>query len=104
MVVNISYQKIFTTGLFADSCHNWCRRPNNKKTWANFNIEFSLAHQELLNLQTTICTGGFHAANLVEIHQDPPEALDNLAEAIISDRKSPEKLIKTNNQLVNQLS
>ena len=95
MVVNIVYQTVFTTGLFYNACRGWRRRPAIQKTWANLKTYFAISHQELMDSQPTIHIGGFHAENIVEIHQETLEALANLDEAKILDRKSVEKLNKT---------
>ena len=104
MVVNIAYQTVFTTDLFYNAYQNWRRRPAIQKTWVNFKTYFALTYQEPVDSQGTTCTGGFHAVNIVEIHQDTSEALANLAKATTSDRKAVKKITETNNQLVAQIS
>ena len=53
MVLNISYQKAFNTGLFADACQDWHH-------CAAFKTGFSLAHQELMYTCITTQGGGYH--------------------------------------------
>ena len=41
-IVTTSYNLVFKTGLYNDTCREWRRRPTADKTWAHFQAEFPL--------------------------------------------------------------
>ena len=45
-VLNIVYQLVYRTGIFADNCKIWKSQPAIYKTWPQFKIDFALACQE----------------------------------------------------------
>ena len=104
-IVAYAYNTILQTGLFTDACRDWRRRPAAQKTWPAFKADFSLAHQEMRESQTTTQEAGFHSANAaVDFHQQTFEALANLATATESDRSAVSNLTGTNSALTLQLS
>lgn len=105
-IVTYTYNNVFQTGVFPDACRDWRRRPNAEKTWAQFKIDFALAHQELRESQVTAQGAGYHSANLLTIdtRQTTMEAFANLATATASDRSTVSQLSSTNSQLSNNLA
>jgi hypothetical protein len=54
MIVNVAYKLIFNTGLFPDAFRAWQSRAIAGKKWAQFKIDFAIAHHEFrLTNQTT---------------------------------------------------
>ena len=101
-VVTHAYNLVNNTGLFADDCKLWRRKPLAERTWANFRTDFTLAHQELRESSQTAHTGGFQANNIMETahHQaDTVTAIANLATATASDKATIESLTTTNASL-----
>ena len=62
-VVTAAYNLVFKTGMFADDCKMWCRRDPADKTWPHFKTYFTVAHQELHELQQTYQGAGYHSDN-----------------------------------------
>jgi len=116
-VLTIAYQVIFETGLFADDCKDWKRQPVNHKTWPQFKIDFTRAHQEYRESQvTTPRAAGFLAQEFDPpgAQQDTIDAIANLATATAADRTAVANLTttvadlttalgKSNNKLVTAL-
>jgi hypothetical protein len=106
-IVAYAYNTILQTGLFTDACRDWRRRPAAQKTWPTFKADFSLAHQEMRESQTTTQGAGFHSANAAltaDFQQQTFEALANLATATESDRSAVSNLTGTNSALTTQLA
>ena len=88
-IVSISYNIVFSTGMFADSYKDWRRLPPLEHTWVNFKTAFAIAHQELRESQVTSQQAGYHRANAaLELQQDTAFALANLATATSSDHST----------------
>lgn len=104
MVVQIAYQKVFETGLFVDACPDWRWKAVVDKTWNNFKIDFTAAHQDLRESQVTATAGGYHSANMAETLPTTPEALANLASGTAADRNAVAHLTSTNHLLTKQLA
>lgn len=104
-IVEIAYNSVFLTGLFADACREWRRRPLAYKLWITFKTNFALARQELRELQVTSQSAGFHLANKAYevIQQDMVNPLANLVTATTSDCSTASQLSTTNSQLSVQL-
>jgi hypothetical protein len=106
-IVAYAYNLVFQTGVFADACRDWRRRPLIEKTWANFKRDFAVAHQELRESQLTSQGAGYHSANSVlqETWQEQTaDALANLATATASDRSAVSALSSTNSALTASLA
>lgn len=104
-IVAYAYNTIFQTGLFPDACRDWRRRPANEKTWVQFKIDFTIAHQEFKETQQTTRSAGYHTAKQVSIdHHDTMEILANLATATASDCSAMSHLSSTNSQLSTALA
>ena len=64
-VVATAYQLVFHIGLFNNNCKVWKRKADAYKTWVNFKVDFTTAHQEWRESQSTSAGGaGFHSANI----------------------------------------
>jgi hypothetical protein len=106
-IVAYAYNTILQTGLFTDACRDWRRRPAAQKTWPTFKVDFSLAHQEMRELQATTQGAGFHSANsalTADFQQQTFEALANLATTTELDRSAVSNLTGTNSELTSQLA
>jgi hypothetical protein len=104
-VLNIAYQLIFRTGLFADDCKVWKRQPADYKTWPQFKLDFSLAYQEYNEtLDLSPAAAGFHAATKPDQHDDTILAIANLATATAADRTAVANLTSTNATLTKELT
>jgi hypothetical protein len=62
-IIACAYNTILQTGLFPGTCRDWRRCPAAQKIWPTFKVDFSLAHQEMRELQATTQGAGFHSAN-----------------------------------------
>ena len=106
-VVTNSYSLVFKTGAFPESCREWRRQPNHEKTWGNFVTDFTAAHNDYREMQTTTTGGaGYQQANSVieEFVHDTTIQFANLAAATASDREVMHQLTKTNADLTKQLA
>jgi hypothetical protein len=109
MIVNVAYTLLFNTGLFPDTCCAWQSRAIAAKSWAQFKIDFAMAHREFRLTNQTTQQSGFHSANMMieqgwdDSMQDTSEAISQLATATRSDRGTVATLTTTNPKLANQL-
>jgi hypothetical protein len=106
-IVAYTYNTIFQTGLFTNTCRTWRRRMAADKTWPNFKADFALAHQEIRESQSTAQGAGFQSANSVlenKLQQQTFEALANLATATKSSGSVISNLTDTNSLLTLQLT
>jgi hypothetical protein len=92
-LVTTAYNLVFKTGLFADTCRDWRRRPTADKTWINFQTDFSEAAQDLRESTSTSQASGYHGANAAieentRFQEETAAALANLATATASDRST----------------
>ena len=62
-IIVIAFLLVFHTGLFPDACCDWKRLATNDKTWYQFKVDFTLAHQDMRESQTTSQAAGFHLVN-----------------------------------------
>ena len=102
-VVSSAFYTIQKSGYFPDDSKEWRRLPDGDKTWDGFKDHFARAYHELKETMDTAQTGGFHTANNV-FHQETATALNNLANAAVSDKKTVEYLTSTVNSLTQQLA
>jgi hypothetical protein len=65
MIVNVAYTLVFNTGLFPNACRAWQSRAIAGKTWAQFKIDFAIAHREFRLTNQTAQQSGFHSANMM---------------------------------------
>jgi hypothetical protein len=109
LIVNTAYTLVFNTGLFPDACRAWQSRAIEGKTWAQFKIDFAIAHREFRLTNQTAHQLGFHSANTVieqgceEKMQDTVDAISQLSTATSSDRGTLATLTTTNVKLATQL-
>jgi hypothetical protein len=109
MIVNVAYTLVFNTGLFPDACCAWQSRTIAGKTWAQFKIDFTTAHNEFRLTNHTAQLSGFHSANMMieqcrdDSVQDTVDTIVQLATATASDRGAVATLTTTNAKLANQL-
>ena len=111
-VLAIAYQIVFQTGIFADDCREWKRRAPAYKTWPQFKIDFTRAHQEYRESQVvTPGAAGFLATDLPSNYASPEEsqqqtidAIANLATATAADRNAVAALSSTVSSLTTDLS
>ena len=103
-VLAVAYQLVFQTGIFADDCKIWKRRPAIYKTWLQFKIDFTISHQEYRESQvTTPAAAGFHASPPESAHLETIDAIANLATATAADRTAVANLTTTNATLTAEL-
>jgi hypothetical protein len=105
-IVAYAYNNVFQTGLFADACRDWRRRPAIEKTWVQFKVDFALAHQELRESLLTTQGAGYHAANalIFDNQQATIDAFANLATATTADRHTVNHLSSAQNHLSTALA
>ncbi len=97
-VLTIAYQILFQTGIFADDCRDWKRQTEAYKTWPQFKIDFTRAHQEYRESQvTTPRAAGFLADEFTPTNsqQETIDAIANLATATAADRTAVANLTTT---------
>ena len=103
-VLAVAYQLVFQTGIFADDCKIWKRRPANYKTWLQFKIDFTISHQEYRESQvTTPAAAGFNASAPDYAHLETIDAITNLATATAADQTAVANLTTTNATLTAEL-
>jgi hypothetical protein len=92
------------------ACCRWNEKPNIEKTWAQFNVHFSVAHRQHKQMQgESAATSGYHAANTDagktedQMAEATIGALANLATATAAERRVVAKLIEANARLAKQL-
>jgi hypothetical protein len=78
MIVNVAYTLMFNTGLYSDAYRAWQARAIAAKTWAQFKIDFTTAHQEFRLTNQTAQQSGLHSANMM-IEQGRDESLQETA-------------------------
>jgi hypothetical protein len=100
-VLTNTYSLVCSTGMFPESCREWRRHTKAHKTWANFKVHFTEAHQDWRLLQGTTQTAGYHGANnaMHSFVTDTADAFANLATATASDRQMLTDLTATNKEL-----
>jgi hypothetical protein len=105
-VVTNAYNLIANTGLFRDACREWRRRPEVDKTWDNYKLHFTEAHQDWRLNQDTAQGAGYHGANsaMDSFVNDTAKAFANLATATSCDRQMLSDLSTTNKDLTQQVS
>jgi hypothetical protein len=111
-VLAIAYQIVFQTGIFADDCRDWKRQTAAYKTWPQFKIDFTRAHQEYHKSQVvTPGAAGFLATGKMPEYDAPDEsqqqtidAIANLATATAADRSAVAALSGTVSELTKDLS
>jgi hypothetical protein len=95
-ILNIAYQLIFRTGIFADDCKLWKRQGPQYKTWPQFKIDFTLAYQEYSeSLEISPQAAGFHAAQISDYQESTVDAIAHLATATAADRTSVANMTAT---------
>jgi hypothetical protein len=85
MIINVAYTLVFNTGLYPDACRAWQSRATAAKTWAQFKIDVSTAHQEFRLTNQTAQKSDFHSANMM-IEQGRDGSMQETAEAIAQSR------------------
>jgi hypothetical protein len=108
-IVNVAYNLVYSTGMFADACRDWRRRTAAEKNWANFKVDFTIAHSEYRDSQATANQAGYHSANAAitdnaNALEQTADALANLATATASDRAAVANLTATNASLTSELA
>jgi hypothetical protein len=104
-ILSIAYQGIFRTGIFADDCKLWKRKPAVYKTWEQFKIDFRVAYKEYNEARGIApSAAGFHAEDSASHHDNTIDAIANLATATAADRTAVANLTDTNASLTKQLA
>ena len=104
-VLNIAYQLIFRTGIFADDCKTWKRRPAPYKTWAQFKFDFKISYQEYSESRELSPGASGFGAEAPTTHQDETiDAIANLATATAADRTAVANLMTTNAILTKEVA
>jgi hypothetical protein len=104
-VLNIVYQLVFRTGIFADDCKIWKRQALAYKIWPQFKLDFAVAYQEYSEASDiTPGAAGFNAEEIVDHHENTLDALANLATATAEDRRAVVNLTGTNATLTTELA
>eukprot|EP00957_Ditylum_brightwellii_P206257 15347575-Ditylum_brightwellii.AAC.1 len=85
------------TGWFKDRIGSWKARDPVDQTWQNFEKAFAKEYDEIKEEQevTSQAAGYTQTNNAIQIN----EALDNLANVTMADRKTVEDLSKANKEL-----
>jgi hypothetical protein len=105
-VLAIAYQIVFQTGLFADDCRDWKRQNAAYKTWPQFKVDFTRAHQEYRESQAILpSAAGFLADEFApsDSQQETIDAIANLATATAADRTAVANLTTTVSDLTTAL-
>ena len=104
-VLTRAYNLILQTGLFTDPCREWRHKLPADKTWNNFKIHFAKAHKELRQQQDTAHRTGMHATNAVitAIQNDASQAIQELTNATLEDRRQVTELINANQTTQNEV-
>jgi hypothetical protein len=104
-VLNVTYQLVFRTGIFADECKIWELQPEVYKTWPQFKLDFAVAYQEYNEaLAITPHATGFNAEALAEHQDNTIDAIASLATATTEDRRAVANLTDTNATLTKELA
>ena len=90
--------------MFQDDCKLWKRKPAVQKTWAQFKVDFSIAHTELVEFSQTARSSGYQANNATAVQQETVAAISNLANATQADRESTASLTSPVTTLTTDLS
>ena len=64
-IVDIGYIILSKNRISRSDIRKWTRRPDNEKTWPNFILLFTEAHQDLKDIDATVDKLGFHSANSI---------------------------------------
>ena len=89
--------------MFPDDCKLWKHKAEAAKTWPTFKAYFSIAHQDLRNVQSTVNGSPFGLANSAINSHDTVEAIANLVTATAHDRNAVSILTTTNSALMDDL-
>ena len=96
----LSYNLIYQTGLFTNTCYKWTGLQQDQKTWDDFKSHFVQAHKDNMQQQNTVKQTGLHAANsvLANMHASNTSTIQELANAATVSRQKMEQLLfsKTN--------
>jgi len=110
-VLATAFQLVFQTGIYADDCKEWKRKPPVDKTWAAFKVFFASANQEYREAQEITTGKAFQAVTQnaapsenEEFQQDTIDAIANLATATASDRETVANMSSTIDTLTNELA
>ena len=101
-VLNVAYQVLFASGVYADGCKEWRKKALADKTWANLKTHFSNEYQDLKENQVTTTSAAFQAT--IDYQKDTVDALANLATATANDREAVSNLTATNKMLTDELA
>jgi hypothetical protein len=100
---------VFNTGLLPNACRACQSRAIAGKTWAQFKLDFAIAHREFHLTNQTAHQSGFHSANMMiekgreDTMQETVDAISQLATATAYDRGTVATLTNTNAKLATQL-
>ena len=98
-VVAEAYQLFFQTFLFNDDCKVCKLKADAYKTWANFKVDFSIAHQGWWESQATSAgCAGFQSTNIAH-QKDTLDAFVSLSTSTTSNRAAVAALTVTNSTL-----
>ena len=103
-VVSTAFRTVQKTGMYTDDCKIWKRKPAQYKTWAQFKVDFTIAHNELREEQQTTRGAGFHANAVQDLQQETATAIANLANATLADRETMTAMQANISTLTTQLS
>ena len=78
--VSIGYEIMFQTGVYADDCKVWWKKPDADKTWPAFKVFFTDANQDLRQSKATPGSAGYHPAATINLQH----TLNTLTTAIES--------------------
>ena len=92
--------------MYTDDCKIWKYQTALYKTWAQFKIDFTVAHKELREDQQTTRGAGFHANAVQDLQQETATAtsIANLANATLADRETMTAMQANISTLTAQLS
>ena len=52
-IVSRAYLLVFKTGMYNEACRDWRKKSIATQTWANFKVDFTKAHRDLLQQRAT---------------------------------------------------
>jgi len=102
-VLVTALQLVFQTGIYADGCKEWKRKPVADKTWIAFKVFFANANQEYRESHATTTGKAFQAKTQGHFQQDTIDAIANLETATVFDRATVATLSHTVDTLTTEL-
>ena len=101
-IVYMAFANINKCGLYQDGCREWSRKPRLDKTWSNFKVHFAFKKAQRSDRSSkteeyvaSLQSAQDNATLLTDMQQDHTMALENIATATQSNKRSVTLLTKT---------